>query len=66
VYYKATDLLDDQILLGGMAAGGLSEVPRENWRSASLGVLLAQEQGLYGLKPEVLKNPENESPSSPA
>ena len=52
VYYKATDLLDDQVLLS-VAAGALSEVPRQIWRSASLGVLLAQEQGLYGLKPEV-------------
>ena len=53
VYYKCTDLLDDQVLLSGTAAGALSEVPRQHWRSASLGALLAQEQGLYGLKPEV-------------
>ena len=53
VYYKCTDLLDDQVLLSGLAAGALSQVPRRDWRSASLATLLAQEQGLFGLKPEV-------------
>ena len=53
VYYKCTDLLDDQVLLTGLAAGALSQVPLNEWRSASLATLLAQEQGLFGLKPEV-------------
>ena len=52
VYYKCTDLLDDQVLLSGLAVGALTQVPQREWRSASLATLLAQEQGLFGLKPE--------------
>ncbi|BDA41495.1 probable zinc protease PqqL [Coccomyxa sp. Obi] len=53
VCYKVTDLLDDQILLTGLAAGGLTEVPMSEYRTASFGVTLAMEMGLFGLKPEV-------------
>ncbi len=54
VCYKVTDLLDDQILLTGLAAGGLTEVPISEYRTASFGVTLAMEMGLFGLKPEVI------------
>ena len=54
VCYKVTDLLDDQILLTGLAAGGLTEVPMSKYRTASFGVTLAMEMGLFGLKPEVI------------
>lgn len=54
VCYKVTDLLDDQILLTGLAAGGLTEVPISEYRTASFGVTLAMEMGLFGLKPEVM------------
>ena len=54
VFYKATELLDDQILMTGFAAGGLSQVPESFFRTASLSAPLAQEQGIFGIKPEVL------------
>ena len=54
VLYKATELLDDQILMTGFAAGGLSQVPESFFRTASLSAPLAQEQGIFGIKPEVL------------
>ena len=42
VTYKATKLLDDQVLCKGMAAGGLSDVPRELFHSCNMGQTLAQ------------------------
>ena len=56
VFYKATELLDDQILMTGFAAGGLSQVPESFFRTASLSAPLAQEQGIFGIKPEVRPN----------
>lgn len=53
VYYKATDYLEDQVLVSGFAAGGLSEVPREQFRTCSLATMLTQELGTFGLRPEV-------------
>lgn len=53
VCYKCTDLLDDQILVTGLAPGGLTEVSQDEYRTASFGVTLASEMGLFGLKPEV-------------
>lgn len=53
VTYKRTRWLDDQVLLSGFAAGGLTEVPREAFHSCSLAITLALELGHLGLKPEV-------------
>ena len=53
VTYMKTDYLEDQVLLSGFAAGGLSDVPLKAFRSASLGCMLAQELGQFGYKPEV-------------
>ncbi len=53
VCYKCTDLLDDQILCTGLAPGGLTEVGQDEYRTASFGATLAQEMGLFGIKPEV-------------
>ncbi|KAK9820030.1 hypothetical protein WJX72_005269 [[Myrmecia] bisecta] len=54
VCYKVTDYLEDQVMLSGFAAGGLSEVDRAVFRSCSLATTLAQEMGLFGVKPELL------------
>ena len=54
VFYKATELMNDQILMTGFAPGGLSQVPQSFFRTASLSAPLAQEQGIFGIKPEVL------------
>ncbi len=53
VFYKSTDFLEDQVLVSGFAAGGLSEVPQENFRTCSLASMLTQELGTFGLRPEV-------------
>jgi hypothetical protein len=53
VCYKCTDFLEDQVLLSGIAPGGLSDVPEAEFRTVSFACHLAQEQGLFGLKPEV-------------
>lgn len=42
VTYKSSQLLDDQILFKGFAAGGLADVPREAFHSCSMGQTLAQ------------------------
>ena len=51
--YKRTDWLDDQILVTGFAAGGLTEVPREQFRTCSMAVTLATELGPFGIKTQV-------------
>lgn len=38
----------------GFAAGGLSEVPEVDFRTASLSPMLAGELGIFGFKPHVL------------
>ena len=45
--------MDDQILMTGFAPGGLSQAPQSFFRTASLSAPLAQEQGIFGIKPEV-------------
>ena len=54
VFYKVTEFMDDQILMTGFAPGGLSQAPQSFFRTASLSAPLAQEQGIFGIKPEVL------------
>lgn len=51
--YKKTDWLDDQILVTGFAAGGLTEVPQEQFRTCSMAVTLATELGPFGIKTQV-------------
>ena len=53
VAYKRTDWLDDQILVTGFAAGGLTEVPQEQFRTCSMAVTLATELGPFGIKTQV-------------
>lgn len=43
VAYKCTDFLDDQVLVSGFAYGGLSEVARKDFNSASCAMLLVNE-----------------------
>lgn len=52
VTFKETDFLKDQVLLNGFAAGGLSEVPQDGFRSASFSNMVASELGMFGLRPE--------------
>ena len=58
VVYKATELMDDQIMMTGFAPGGLSQVPQSFFRTASFSAPLAQEQGIFGIKPEVRSLPD--------
>ena len=51
--YKRTDWLDDQVLVTGFAAGGLTEVPQEQFRTCSMAVTLATELGPFGIKTQV-------------
>ncbi len=51
--YKRTDFLKDQVLLSAFAAGGLTEVPQRDFRSASFATVIAGELGMFGLRPEV-------------
>ncbi len=53
MFYKVTEFMDDQILMTGFAPGGLSQAPQSFFRTASLSAPLAQEQGIFGIKPEV-------------
>ena len=49
VTYKSTQLLDDQVLVKGFAAGGLSDMPREAFDSCSMAQTLAQASALLPL-----------------
>ena len=53
VCLKHTDFLGDQVLLAASAHGGLSEVPKEHFRSCSNALKLAGEIGQFGHRPEV-------------
>ena len=53
VTYKRTDFLHDQVLLSGFAAGGLTEVPQPQHRTAAFANTIAGELGMFGLRPEV-------------
>lgn len=52
VTFKETDFLKDQVLLNAFAAGGLSEVPYDSFRSASFSNMVAGELGMFGFRPE--------------
>ena len=54
VTYKATQFLDDQVLVKGFALGGLSDVPRQDFPACSMSHTLAEELGQFGLRPELL------------
>lgn len=66
VFYKVTEFMDDQILMTGFAPGGLSQAPQSFFRTASLSAPLAQEQGIFGIKPEVTNWPEPASRDCPS
>ena len=51
--YRKADFLADQVLLGGFAPGGLTEVPEADFKTCSMGNTIAQELGPFGFKPEV-------------
>ena len=53
VCYKVTDFLGDQVLLAASAHGGLSEVPRDSFRTSSNAFKLVSEIGQFGHPPEV-------------
>ena len=53
VTFKRTDFLKDQVLLSAFAAGGLTEVPQRDFRSASFANVIAGELGMFGFRPEV-------------
>eukprot|EP00898_Chlorokybus_atmophyticus_P001425 jgi/Chlat1/2283/Chrsp17S02583 len=56
ICFKPTDFLDDQVLISGYAFGGLSELPKQQFQSASMASAIAGEMGVYGFKPAVLSD----------
>lgn len=51
VSYKCTDFCDDEVLFSGMAHGGRTELPPDKAPSALMSVTLAEELGIFGVKP---------------
>lgn len=51
--YKCTGILEDQVLVGGTAVGGLSQVALADFRTCSLATRLAGEISQFGHPPEV-------------
>eukprot|EP00882_Tetradesmus_deserticola_P013219 GHRQ01014016.1.p1 GENE.GHRQ01014016.1~~GHRQ01014016.1.p1 ORF type:complete len:535 (+),score=251.96 GHRQ01014016.1:49-1653(+) len=51
---KQTDFLADEVLLTAVAVGGLSEVPRSSFYTASMSGVVGSQLGQFGHKPEVL------------
>jgi hypothetical protein len=45
------------VLLTGLAAGGLTQVPRETFRTCSIAPVIAGELGIFGVRPEVGLSP---------
>ncbi|WIA12333.1 hypothetical protein OEZ85_012387 [Tetradesmus obliquus] len=51
---KETDFLADEVLVTAVAVGGLSEVPRPSFYTASMSGVVGSQLGQFGHKPEVL------------
>ncbi|GFR46296.1 hypothetical protein Agub_g7852, partial [Astrephomene gubernaculifera] len=54
VCFKNTAFMRDEVHLTGFAVGGLSEVPRDFFPTASLSGTLAGHLGVFGHRPDVL------------
>lgn len=50
---RVTDFLDDQVLIRGVARGGLSEVDATDYIDAMCSNMIASEIGMYGHRPDV-------------
>ncbi|CAM9691194.1 unnamed protein product [Scytosiphon promiscuus] len=51
VSYKCTDFCDDEVLFSGIAHGGRTELSPERAPSALMSVTVAEELGIFGVKP---------------
>ena len=49
--YKCTDFCDDEVLFSGIAHGGRTELSPEKAPSARMSVTVAEELGIFGIKP---------------
>lgn len=49
--YKCTDFCDDEVLFSGIAQGGRTELSPEEAPSALMSVTVAEELGIFGIKP---------------
>lgn len=51
VSYKCTDFCDDELLFSGTARGGRTELSPDKAPSALMSVTVAEELGIFGVKP---------------
>ncbi|CAM9743444.1 unnamed protein product [Ectocarpus sp. 12 AP-2014] len=51
VSYKVTDFCDDEVLFSGIAHGGRTELSADRAPSALMSVTVAEELGIFGVKP---------------
>jgi hypothetical protein len=56
VTYARTNKLDDQIVFGAFAYGGLSQLKREDYRSAQVACSVSSEIGEFGVSPSELQD----------
>lgn len=49
--YKCTDFCDDEVLFSGIAHGGRTELCPDKAPSALMSVTVAEELGIFGVKP---------------
>lgn len=56
VCFKCTDFFDDQVLFTGFTYGGSSEIPEDDHFSCLMASDFAEEIGLFGYEPSVLKD----------
>lgn len=54
VSLKHTDYFADEVVITALAVGGLSEVPRDGFYTASMSGVVSSQLGPFGHKPEVL------------
>lgn len=51
ISYKCTDFCDDEVLFSGTAHGGRTELSSDKAPSALMAVTVAEELGIFGIKP---------------
>jgi zinc protease len=56
VTFKPTQHMSDEVLLTGVAAGGLSEVPASQHYTAACAGVVASHMGIFGIRPALLND----------
>ncbi|KAL6755922.1 Metalloenzyme, LuxS/M16 peptidase-like protein [Haematococcus lacustris] len=56
VVFKSTSFMEDEVMMTGMAHGGLTEIPQPLFYTAAIAPAIAAQLGMFGLKPHILND----------